>query len=247
MLTQERYKYIMEQLHTNQSVKVNELAKVLNVSVDTVRRDLKHLESKRLLIRSHGGAVLDDMNYENKSIPDRMKMMTSSKVNLGKAIIDEIKDGDVLFLDGSTTTILLVPLLKPIKNLTIITNSLYTGLQVLEHKVDARLQVLGGQVLDPIGTVIGIEALTSLSNYQIDKAILSCYAIENSGFYDLIGDEAMFKRQVISISNLTYFLMDSSKLNVKAPMLISEMSEKMVLVLEEDAIHIKKGRKILMS
>lgn len=244
MLTQERYKYILDLLKENHSVKVLNLSKELNVSVDTIRRDLKHLESKRHLVRTHGGAVLYDLDYQNKSIPERMKMMTSSKVNLGKEIIDELNDGDVLFLDGSTTTILMIPSLSHLKQLTIITNSMYTGLEVLEKKLDATLHLLGGKVLNPIGTVIGIEALYALKSYKINKAILSSYAVDASGFYDLDADEARFKRELIDAVSQVYFLMDRSKVHVQAPMFISEMKEHITLVLEEDYFHVNVGRLI---
>ncbi|MCH4889267.1 DeoR/GlpR transcriptional regulator [Acidaminobacter sp. JC074] len=245
MLTQERYKKIMDQLDKKQTIKVGEMAELLDVSVDTIRRDLKYLETKRLLVRTHGGAVVYDMAYENTSIPERKKRMTTSKVNLGKEIIDELKDGDVLFLDGSTTTMLMVPLLKGLKDLTIITNSMYTGIEVVENKLDAKLHILGGVVLDPIGSVVGIEALKSLSLHTIDKAILSCYSVTQEGFYDIDFDESAFKREIIEMSGAVYFLMDASKLVAEGKMFISQMNDKMTLVLEEPAFKVHKGRLLI--
>jgi len=245
MLSQDRYRKIMSVLEDKHSIKVNEMADILSVSVDTIRRDLKYLETKRLLLRTHGGAVLDDLLYENKTIPERKKMMTSNKVNLGKEIVHELNDGDVLFLDGSTTTMLMLPLLKDLKNLTIITNSMFTGIEILEKKLDAKLHILGGKVIQPIGSVVGIEALKSLNLFKIDKAILSCYAVSKEGFYDIDSEEAIFKREVIDSAKQTYFLMDASKLNVKSSMFITEMNDKITLVLEERAFEVNKGKLIV--
>lgn len=76
---------------------------------------------------------------------------------------------------------------------------------------------------------------------------MSCFSINKNELYDINGDEAMFKRQVIKTSDLTYFLMDQSKIDLNAPMLISSFNEKIVIVLEENDYDTKPSRKILMS
>lgn len=234
MLNQERYSEIMKYIRKNKSVTVNHMSSILKVSVDTVRRDLKHLEKEGLLVRTHGGAVLHDVVLDCGTIYERKESMTVNKTDLGKEIAPFIRDGEVLFLDGSSTTLLMLPELREKKNLTIVTNSVYTAVEVMKQEIKAGLHVLGGKLIVENGSVVGNHGINELKNYHISSAIMSCYGLTvEEGYCDIDFDEALFKRAVIEQSQHVYFLMDHSKIGLRSPVKITEIRDDITLITEK--------------
>lgn len=234
MLNQERYSEIMKYIKKNKSVTVNYMSGLLKVSVDTVRRDLKHLEKEGLLVRTHGGAVLHDVVTDCGTITERKGSMTVNKTDLGKEIAPLIRDGEVLFLDGSSTTLLMIPELKRHKNLTIVTNSVYTAVEVMNHEIKANLHILGGKLHYENGSIVGNYGIDELKNFHISSAVLSCYGLTiEEGYCDIDFDEAVFKRAVIEQSQHVYFLMDHSKIGLRSPVKITEIRDDITLITEK--------------
>jgi len=230
MFSEERYQTIMDRIKKNKSATVNELSQLLEVSVDTIRRDLKYLEKESLVIRTHGGAILPD-TIKSISVKERKKLFSTTKINIGKAIIPYISDYDVIFLDGSSTTILMVPLLKSFKGLTIVTNSMYTALEVIDNQLEASLQILGGKIMSLTGSVVSIE---DISKYRFTKVVISCCGFEISeGLFDLDLEEAAFKKQVIQNGQSILILLDHSKFEMKAPMFISNLEENFTVITDD--------------
>src|SRR5690625_1134036 len=105
MLAQERYEIILEMLKKNKIVKVAELCKKFNVSIETARRDLEFLESKGKLKRVYGGAVLEDNTSIEPSYNKRFSENTKEKQFIGKLTSELINDGESLMIDLGTTTL----------------------------------------------------------------------------------------------------------------------------------------------
>ena len=124
MLALERQKKILETLNADGVVTVSKLSVELNVTEETVRRDLEKLEAKELLRRTYGGALpVDDGNFEF-SLEKRKGLNIEAKQAVARKAIQFIATGDTVFLDASTTTFCMAKELKNMKNITVITNSI---------------------------------------------------------------------------------------------------------------------------
>ncbi|MGI8462888.1 DeoR/GlpR family DNA-binding transcription regulator [Pectobacterium punjabense] len=222
MLPIERQRRIMEILTLNSRVLVAELVSLLQVSQETIRRDLASLEKKGMLLRSHGGAVLaqkhqgniiNNINKNNEyelTFHQRTNENISQKMQIAKRALDFISVGDCLLLDGSTTCWFLARQLPDIE-LTVITNSLRT-VQTLAPKGNIRTICLGGEYSDRDEDFNGVVAEQPLKEFLINKIFFSCSSLGNDG-YLREGNEnkAHLKQQMLLASERKYLLMDASK------------------------------------
>ncbi|MDC9820027.1 DeoR/GlpR family DNA-binding transcription regulator [Pectobacterium polonicum] len=222
MLPIERQRRIMEILTLNSRVLVAELVSLLQVSQETIRRDLSSLEKKGMLLRSHGGAVLaqkhqgniiNNINKNNEyelTFHQRTNENISQKMQIAKRALDFISVGDCLLLDSSTTCWFLARQLPDIE-LTVITNSLRT-VQTLAPKGNIRTICLGGEYSDRDEDFNGVVAEQPLKEFLINKIFFSCSSLGNDG-YLREGNEnkAHLKQQMLFASERKYLLMDASK------------------------------------
>ncbi|GKW11955.1 MULTISPECIES: DeoR/GlpR family DNA-binding transcription regulator [Pectobacterium] len=222
MLPIERQRRIMEILTLNSRVLVAELVSLLQVSQETIRRDLASLEKKGMLLRSHGGAVLaqkhqgniiNNINKNNEyelTFHQRTNENISQKMQIAKRALDFISVGDCLLLDSSTTCWFLARQLPDIE-LTVITNSLRT-VQTLAPKGNIRTICLGGEYSDRDEDFNGVVAEQPLKEFLINKIFFSCSSLGNDG-YLREGNEnkAHLKQQMLLASERKYLLMDASK------------------------------------
>ena len=112
MLAQERYEYILETLQRDGAVKVSKLIKELNVSVETIRRDLEHLEKEEVLERVYGGAVSKKTIVDNLSFNKRQEEFKTEKSEIANIAIRYIEDGKSIALNDSTTNVQIAKQLK---------------------------------------------------------------------------------------------------------------------------------------
>ena len=124
MLAAERRNRILEKVHENKKVIVNELSKEFDVSEETIRRDLDKLEEDGHVIKSYGGAVLNEKSSIDLPFNIRWKSNPSGKQKIADLISDEITDGDHIILDASTTAVFIAKNIKQKRHLTVITNSI---------------------------------------------------------------------------------------------------------------------------
>ncbi|GLR10534.1 DeoR family transcriptional regulator [Mixta theicola] len=222
MLPIERQRQIIEEINLNGRVLVAELVKLLQVSQETIRRDLALLEKKGILQRSHGGAVINrpspgSDNYRRTAFNEydatfrqRMNENEQQKMQIAKRALDFISIGDCLLLDSSTTCWFLARQLPDIE-LTVLTNSLRT-IQALAVKSHIRTICLGGEYSDRYEAFHGIVAELPLKEFLINKIFFSCSGLGSDG-YLREGNEngAHLKQQMLLAAERKYLLMDASK------------------------------------
>ena len=132
LLQEQRHQKIESFLKQQKAVKASELATLLDVSIDTVRRDLEVLEKKGIVKRVHGGAILKQNkdNVLNKLFNEREVKNLEKKQEVASLAIELIEEGQAIALNGGTTTIEIAKVLvEKFKRLTIITNDL----RILSH------------------------------------------------------------------------------------------------------------------
>ena len=123
MLAIERRNHILEKLQKEKRVVVSELSRTYQVSEETIRRDLEKLENDGLVIKSYGGAVLNEHSIFDLPFNIRKNQMVVEKQRMADLIADLVRDGEALMLDASSTAVYVARRLKSKKKLTVITNS----------------------------------------------------------------------------------------------------------------------------
>lgn len=207
-----RKNIILKMLEKNGSVTLEELLNELNVSEATIRRDLNSLEEVGKIIRIHGGAVLPSSKEDDIRIKKNLHIKIKEKI--AKKAIKYVKDGDIIYLDAGTTTGCLIKLLGKKSNIIVITNGI-SHLEELNYQ-GIETHLLGGEIKFNTGATVGISAVQSLRNYNIDIAFLGANSITANGYSTPDTKEAIIKSEVAHRAKQVFFLCDSSKFNKKA-------------------------------
>ncbi len=210
MLKKERQDNILEVLKKRKYCTVSYLSKQLFVAPITVRRDLTEMESAGLIIRCYGGATVPE--YENREVPFdiRNKNNFSEKEKLAKRASELIRDGDILFLDASSTVNHITEYLSSKQNLTVITNSMLIAEKLKEK--DIRCYLTGGMTVENSYALVGSIAEQTLSGLCANICFFSAQGIDEQGVIsDQSEAEASLRRLMIKNSQKQIFLFDSSK------------------------------------
>lgn len=212
MLAITRKNAIREQLWQNKSVRITELADLLQVTKETIRRDLRDMEKDGELIRTHGGAYILDGVQNDLDVSTRQVLKTSEKEIIAQKCNSLIQSGDYLFLDGSTTAWFIAKAIAH-RNLTVLTNSLEIA-NILSDSTTVRLFVIGGEYSAATRSFTGNGAVHTLEQYYIDKAIISCRHVSMEfGLTDTNDDVAMLHRMALNHAREKYLAIDYSKLD----------------------------------
>ena len=212
MLADERRFRITEILTRQRTVSAADLITMLGVTAATIRRDLAVLESKGLLVRSHGGAVSKSStasfqpSYEvqGRSNPDEKRSIAAEAVQL-------ILDGETVFFEGSTTVAEMSSRLQGRSRLTVVTNSPLILCQ-LQHFPGVSVMCTGGELRRDIFYLSGTWTQRSLSEIHVDKAFLGISAIDPAyGISTASHAEASIKQSIARAAKVRIGLADHSK------------------------------------
>jgi DeoR/GlpR family transcriptional regulator of sugar metabolism len=238
MFIEERHQLILEQLEKDNKVVANELSAKLNVSLDTIRRDLIILEENGLLKRTHGGAVPKAKVRMTK--PKNHTARDIKEINpfydaIAKEACSHIKEGDTIYLGGASIDYLMIKYLPKNFNYTVITNSIITAdeLRCFEN-MDTYIscgKVRGhGNMRDPL-------TLDFLKNIRIDKAFISGpslsakFGLSNTSF-----EIAALQKTVIEASRKIICLVPNVKLGVESFAKIVDTKDIDILITDWEAI-----------
>ncbi len=211
MLTLERQQEILDILKTKKSIKVEELSKELFVSGATVRRDLRLMESKGLIKRSHGGAMLFSPAGEESAFALRENANTSAKKTIALLASGLIKNGQTIFLDSSSTTGAVIPFLNNFKYLTVTTTGLKNAL-LLSSTSTVKIYIAGGLIANHSNSIMGTDTIDYISRIHADITLVSCMGVDvNAGFTDSSIEQAKIKQQMRKNSTELAVLCDSAK------------------------------------
>lgn len=206
-----RQKKILQTVNSTGAVKVAELSKTLYFSEMTIRRDLQLMEKEGLLKRVHGGAVMNESEFQYP-IWYRMEINKEQKKELALRAAKYLHDGQVIFFNTSSTLSYLLPYLQQYKNLQVITNSVHLLFQISKMHVPCFLT--GGRYNEIEGSLSGRQAETFLNAIHPDIAFLSCEGLSADGFVtDSDADLAEIDKIAVERSKAAVLLMDRSKLD----------------------------------
>ncbi|EPB4364194.1 DeoR/GlpR family DNA-binding transcription regulator [Enterobacter hormaechei] len=216
-----RQKYVLDIITEQGQASITELAERLQVSADTIRRDLTDLEKQGLAQKNHGGAIA--LNLSTMTRVSRNSLLPEIKQRLGKQVAQCVPAGSTLFLDAGSTLLAVAAFLQG--PLTIITPSLDIAQQVSDREgID--LILLGGKWDQKQRLFAGSATLSLLSRYRADIAILGACAIHAElGLSASQEADAEVKRAMLAASQVHWVVADHLKLNQCEPYLVSGLSE----------------------
>lgn len=215
-----RQKYVLDIITEQGQASITELAERLQVSADTIRRDLTDLENRGWR-KNHGGAIA--LNLSTMTRVSRNTLLPEIKQRLGKQVAQCVPAGSTLFLDAGSTLLAVAAFLQG--PLTIITPSLDIAQQVSDREgID--LILLGGKWDQKQRLFAGSATLSLLSRYRADIAILGACAIHAElGLSASQEADAEVKRAMLTASQAHWVVADHLKLNQCEPYLVSGLSE----------------------
>jgi DeoR/GlpR family transcriptional regulator of sugar metabolism len=233
MLTAERKQLLLDVLRSEGKILASDLARRLEVSEDTVRRDLRELDKAGLLQRVHGGAL----PRSPTSIPyaDREKESTDAKRKIGEAAASLLRPGEVVVLDGGTTPLAVVESLPVDLKLTIVTHSV-PAVAILSGHPNTECIVVGGRLFKSARAAVGSAAVDAYRMLRPDACVLGAAGVHPvAGVTSFDGEEAEVKRAMVEHAARVIVVVAGEKLGTVSPYLLTPISQVTHLVTDSTA------------
>lgn len=225
---------IFEFLSQKQFASVEEIASKLNVSSSTVRRKLSSLQEKGLVLRTHGGAQIADVNEYFPSFTFRVHQNSLIKKKIALQAIKLIKNGNLIFLDGTTSSYYIAEYLSEFEDVRVVTNGIDTLSLLAKNKVTA--YSTGGRISDSNRSVlVGDKAINGINGYHADIAFFSTSSIKPNGeIYDCFEEENALREHMIKNAKIKVFLCDSTKFGKDGPFHLCSIKDIDYIVTDQD-------------
>lgn len=209
LFREERRQAILERLAVQGRVSVAELSASFGVSEVTVRADLQALAERKLVLRTHGGAVAAGGGSELALVLRRQRQV-QEKGRIGAAGAALVCDGDALFLDSSSTSLAIAHHLKRRRHLTVVTNSLEVAHELFDAPA-VDLLMLGGSLQRATASLVG-GGLEQMQTINIEKGFFGAHGITcDAGLTDVSPEEAAVKRPLVARSRQVIAVIDATK------------------------------------
>ena len=211
MLAIERRNAILAKLSTNGKVIVSELSEEFDVTEETIRRDLEKLDKEGLAKKTYGGAVINQSLNTDLPYHVRKRSNVEQKEMIAEKIAQMIHDGDYVMLDASSTAIYVTKYIKNLKNITLITNSVETLIE-LADKPDWKVLSTGGSLKKGSLSLVGASAERMIRCFHVDLAVCSSKGLDiNMGITDSNEKDSEIKRAIFDSATRKVLAVDSSK------------------------------------
>jgi DeoR family transcriptional regulator, fructose operon transcriptional repressor len=211
-----RHEELLKLVEAKGQISVDELACNLGVSDDTIRRDLQHLEQRKVLLRTHGGAVSTALLVHRETpFLTRTHAHAEAKSRIGRAAAQLISDGETLIINGGSTTLAFSASLGPRRNLTIVTNNVAI-LPVLSPETVQVVYLLGGSYNMNLASTVGFVGFRS-GNISVDTAVIGVSGLNaKDGLSTTVLEEASMLAKMITCARRAIVVADSSKFGIGA-------------------------------
>ncbi|MBC7847696.1 MAG: DeoR/GlpR transcriptional regulator [Flavobacterium sp.] len=228
MLKAERQKFIMTKLVSEHKVSTIELVVDLNVSEDTVRRDLNELNKKGLLEKVYGGAIPVEKRTTN--IFNNVVVNSDKKDIVGRKALSLISDGQVIIMSGGTTNLAFTKLLPPDLKATIYTYSLPIAMQLAQHP-NIEVIFIGGKLQKNAMVTIGMDVVQVLSKLKADICFMGSSSINvRLGLTEIGYEVSLVKKAMMEASDNVVCMVTSEKLNTKMPYVVCEINQLNIII-----------------
>lgn len=211
MTISERHETILRKLKQSGRVSVQGLSDELSVSEVTIRKDLRLLEDKNLLFRTHGGATQSNPYTSDRHVEEKAKIQSEEKEAIAEEAVNFIGSNDSIILASGTTILALAKIINPDKRLNVITSALNVSLELADHE-HVEITQLGGHLRPSSSSVVGPYAEQFLENITCGVLFLGVDGIDLE--YGLTTSnlmEASLNQRFIQVAQNTVVLADSTK------------------------------------
>ncbi len=234
---------LLKILQERQSATVEELAALTFVSTSTVRRKLTEMQKTGLITRTHGGAKLNDDNNFIPSFTFRSHQNSFEKKKIALAAIKLIKNGSVIFLDGSTSAFFIAEYLADFENIKVITNGIDTLSLLSKNNIEAYST---GGYISPVNrsVLVGHYAQEMIESLHADFTFFSAQSITPQGeVYDCFEEENVLRKSMLAHSTTSVLLCDSTKFNQMSPYRLCSLNDVDYVISDKDvAQHVNAKR-----
>ncbi len=234
---------LLKILQEKQTATIEELAAATYVSPSTIRRCLSEMQTTGLITRTHGGAKINDDNNFFPSFTFRSHQNCFEKKKIALAAMKLIKNGSIIFLDGSTSAFFIAEYLSAFENVKVITNGIDTLSLLAKHNIEA--YSTGGRV-SPVNrsVLVGHYAQEMIESLYADFTFFSAQSVNTQGeVYDCFEEENVLRKSMLQHSATSVLLCDSTKFNQTAPYRLCSLNDVDYVVSERDvALHIDATR-----
>lgn len=218
MIPAQRRSLILELIRLHASVSVNDLAKLIGVSLSTVRRDLSELSKSGYIQRSHGGAVLS-LEAGTVTEPDRelaSHFAREEKRAIGHLAAESLSDGQSVLFDSSSTVMEVARCaVEKGLRLTAVTNDVKMA-ELLARSPAIKIVVLGGSIRPGSPTLIGEPGMSFLESLHVDVVFIGIHAVKGTKLCETQVDLAVMKRRMISAAQHKVLVADADKFALTA-------------------------------
>lgn len=229
MLASERRRRILDRVAESQSIEAQALADELNVSAMTIRRDIKRLEQDGFLRQTYGGATVHITKSIELGFNSRALEFSAQKRLIGSTAADYIKPGQTIFLGEGTTTAQFAQFLPPHPRLLVVTASLSHASLLVSRNI--KVMVIGGSLHADELCMTGPITELVINRFYADMCVLGAAGIDpDIGITEMDYDVASMHRLMIERSHQVLLLADHSKLNYRAPAVVTSIQKNMTLL-----------------
>ncbi len=233
MLAIERRNEILEKLQAERRVVVSELSQFYDVSEETIRRDLEKLVNDGFAIKSYGGAVINENVNIDLPFNVRKNHNVIGKQRIAELICEEVKDGESIMMDASSTAVYVSKALKGKKNLTLITNSVEIIIELFDVP-EWKVLSTGGASREGSLALVGPQTDKMIRDYHVDKAIISCKGVDmKTGITDSDELLANNKRTMLEAAKEKILVVDSTKFDKTAFTSIGKLEDVTCIVTDK--------------
>ncbi len=230
MLKRERQAYIVHQVNLHNKVLSNSLSTEVEVSEDTIRRDLQELSEKGKLIKVHGGAL--SHSFHDITYPSKKVYAHNNKRLIAEKAVKLIKDGMFVLTGGGTTIIELARCLPLTLSATFISGSIPAVVEYMHHP-NIDVIVIGDKLSKNSKITLGADALARIRTLNPDLCFLGINAIDlKNGITDNDWDVVQLKQTMITSSQKVVCLTISEKINTIQPIHVCDLLKIDILITE---------------
>jgi DeoR family transcriptional regulator, carbon catabolite repression regulator len=230
MIKEERYKYILSSLTENGNVTYHDLAIALNVSADTIRRDIDVLHQNGLLLKVKHGAIPPEKNPF--SFQDRTDYASSEKKIIALKTQQLLKKGMTLFMDGGTTVCTVAEHFAADASFRVITNNMAL-VPILSKYKHIELIILGGVYNKDTQTNVGAKTCADAEQFVADIYLMGTCAISKDfGITAAVMEDGAVKRSFLKGAKKVVVLSNSSKIGAQEYFKVCDLDSVQVLISE---------------
>ena len=231
-LPQERQQYIIEMLQSQGKVLVTELSLNFDVSVDTIRRDLRELANEGLLKRVHGGAL--PISNQGASYKERSQTQSTVKAELAGMVHHLVSDGQLILFGSGSTNVEIAKKLPLNLRATAVTPNLKAAIQLAEYP-NIEVILLGGRVSKQEMVACDASTVDLIKRFQADICFLGvCSLHPEAGYTTRCYDEVALNQALIAQSSDIVATVTADKLGTVAPYYVSGLEEITHIITESD-------------